>query len=860
MLFVRAGAPLTLAYNYAPVIPRRTAHTATPAVSVRRRRKGLDTLCSSITRVPAVVQWWHRQTLPLGCSRASLQASWPEAPLTTSRRLHSSKRNCDTAVDKSFALYLHSLLRSTGPLPVSKLAGMIGDEHLERLGKEGIGLAQFIRLHSEVFHEIQLPDRVHVAMTHELCSPFRTPDQKTLGLRVIGLLTIAQHMQGTQVTASLGFSSATPTVSELCKALRHWSLVSAVQLKRFLRQFEDIFWFHPLTEYVRLRCARQYTAALGPGPKPLLPSERSLNDAKKSRLQLWLGAVVPSQYHVPLSYLLDSASVTNMSVTLFGSEAPSLQEVQLAFQQLPPQFVDVRVFGSSPTAIFVRLLRPEPLLLQAGVPTYTLDAPAPELAASRYDPALLGRKVTEALQKGAAEDRVRRLQLVKGLFLASLRECVAADLVHEIELFYGLAEGGDLRVSVLLFDRLRHLWEVQLDASQVRPWAFLPLSEQPSSLTLETSPVPRALVRLQRILAVKGPKLPAELYAELPEDVREALLRTYGPLKEGTEPPNASVPPAPSPSSDTTVAAKIIGSFVRTHSLFLTQTGDYVCTPRLAAEAQRRPTNAGAHPSEGKEGEESTSAVEAPVPAPALLRCANPEAEMSEVEIAQFMHDAIPVGQTVLVDALRTVLHTEQLRRGMRSDKARRFVRREFFERHHRFFKVYEYFAYDKLVVGRAEDPSPPPHVLQPQMTCIEDVIKFIALMSSISATDGALTRSLPRQGRMILKAVGSVIDLAEQLPMWFLTQRDKNNFSSSLIRYIGPLAESETRSEWALTPPPAGVLTRKVPNNPFADIGPEELEGKPTGWNEEWNEDEDDEDGRQASRALPLASSSTPS
>ncbi|CAM67970.2 conserved hypothetical protein [Leishmania infantum JPCM5] len=840
MLPARTGALRSLAYHCVAATSNGATYTATPDAPVGRHGKALGRLRGSTPGVPAIAQTRRHPALLLGGSAARLQFSCRGEPLMMSCRLNSVRQTfAGSTVDDRFIAYLRSLLRSTGPIPISKLASMIGDEHLERLGNVGGGLAQFIRWHPEAFIEVQLPGRVHVAMSNDAALPFRSNEDKTLGLRVIGLLTIAQHMAGTQMATSLGFSSATPTVTELCKALRHWSLVSPIQLKRFFHQYEEVFWYHPMSLYVRLRWAKPCTTPAPPAR--CLSPDHALARAQHSRLQLWLSAVLPSQYHVPLSYLMDAALMANMSATLFGCEAPSLEDVRHAFQQLPPQFVDVRAFGTSPMAIFVRLLRPEPLLLQAGVRSYTSDAPPPESAASHHDPTRLGRKLTEALQKGAAEDRLKHLGLVKGLHMVHLRNCVPADLVREIEVFYGLVEGGDLRVSVLLLDRLRHLWEVQLDSSRVRPWAFLPASEQPSSLTLETSPVPRVMVHLQRILADNGPQLPADLYAALPEDLKEALLRTYGPVEEADATP------------DTTTGADAVSSFVETHSLFFMRQGDHIYTPRLAAEELQQPARADATLSGARGGEEGAYVGRPLGPTSSPRGPAKPEVEMSEIEMAQFLHDAIPVGQPVAVDALRSALVREQRRRRLSGEKARRFVRREFFERHKRLFKLYEFFAYDKLIVGRAEDPSPPPHVLQPRMTNIGQVIKFIALLSSQSATDGALTRALPRDGRMLLKAVGSATDLAEQLPMWFLAQRDKHNFSSSLIRYIGPLAESEKPSTWALKPPPSGVLTRKVPNDPFADIGSENLDGKPAGWNDEWNEDEVDGDAKQAASDSPL-------
>ncbi|KAG5504912.1 hypothetical protein JKF63_04358 [Porcisia hertigi] len=855
MRLARTGRPRQLAYRCFISLPGVDLDAATSNARLGSRPTVLSSLRCSTAAGSATVQERYPRDLLLGCGTSRFQNSWRGPPLRTSRRLHSVQRNVGRpSDDDQLIAYFRSVLRSTGPVPISKLASMVGDEYLERLGREGGGLAQFMRRHPETFSEVQLPGRVHVAMANETCAAFRTGEQKSLGLRIIGLLTIAQHMPGTQVATSLGFSTPTPTVSELSKVLRHWSLITPVQLARFLNQYTGVFRLHPSTQQVRLRSVKSVAAP----PQPSLP-EHSPPDTKDSRFQLWLSTVVPSQYHVPVSYIMDSAATANTTMGLFSSPQPSLEDIRLAFQELPPQFVDVRAFGSSPMAIFVRLLRPEPLFLQVGVPAYTASSPAPEVAASRYDPTLLGRRLTEALQKGAAEDHLMRMRLLKGLDLAHLRECVPAEVVHAIEVFYGLVEGGDLRVSVLLLDRLRHLWEVQLNSSRVRPWAFLAASEQPSSLTLETSPVPRVMVHLQRMLADKGAQLPADLYADLPQDLQTALLRTYAPLGGADESCGAATSSAPEPSPDTSVSTQVMCSFVNTHSLFFLKQGDLIYTPRLAAEQLQRPKANDTAFSEAMEDRGGTSAAMPLSSLPAAPLQGKPEGHMSDLETAKFLHDILPVGQPVMVDALRNALLAEHHRRGMPPDKARKFVRREFFERHKRFFTLYEYFAYDKLVVGRAEDSPPPPHVLQPRMTCIEHVIKFIALLSSNSATDGTLTRSLPRDGRVILKSIGSVTDLVEQLPMWFLVQRDKHNFSSSLIRYIGPQAESETPSEWALKRPPTGVLTRKVPNNPFADIGPEEVDDMPVGWNEDWNEEEHDGGAEQEATTPPLARDAAP-
>ncbi|KAK7196512.1 hypothetical protein NESM_000588900 [Novymonas esmeraldas] len=780
--------------------------------AMKVRRAGGPVVLSST----AAVRLWRR------CGTTTASAS---GAVVGSRRLTSTVPPPLPPKKKKFhdearVSELRAALRCTGPVPLPKLAAVIGDAQLEGISRDYGGLVNFIHTYGTWFSSVQLPGRVHVVVGAELTSWFRTPDDKTMGLRIIGLLTVAHYLPGTQTATMLGFTSTTLKVMDLCKAMRCWSLVAPAQLTQFVKLHEHVFVYSSVTRTVRLRSQRP-TSQLSSqqAPSVTAPTEADKTEASGNRLKAWLGMTVPSQYHVSIAHLMDIAEMTNSTVTLFGRLEPSLQDVQKVFQKLPPQFVDVRAFGNSPMAVFVRLLRPEPLLLRTGVSSYTVESPAPELATAQFNPTKLAVALTAALQTAAAQDAQRHLQLTHGFHLTQLRDVVPASLVSDIERFYGLVRGGDLRVSVLLLDRLRHQWEVQLDTSRVRPWSFLPQSAQPSSLTLETSPVPRVMLWLQWLLSSEGMQTPAALFEKLPLELQEPLLETCG-----------SADAAASPSA----GAAAVQAFVRTHSLYFTEKGELIGTPLLTAavpvaEAKK------------KEKDDDGSLTRVTFGRSSLAT----EQHITDLDLALALHQHLPHGQPVLSDLLRSSVLAESNFRGKPPAKLQRFVRREFFMQFPTWFKAYEMFAFDKLVVGRPGDAPPPPHMLQPPMPTIQHVIKFMALLASQSATDGAITRLLPRDGRAILRCFGSVTDVAEQLPMWFIVRRDKRNAASSLIRYIGPLAETDTPSPGALQPGPPGVLTRKIPNNPFANVEPYGVSGRPVGWHDDWNEDEEAEEAK---------------
>lgn len=54
---------------------------------------------------------------------------------------------------------------------------------------------------------------------------------------------------------------------------------------------------------------------------------------------------------------------------------------------------------------------------------------------------------------------------------------------------------------ILIFDRLRHHFDVNFNINSVRPWNILAEDLQPSSLTTETTPLPLVLRALRLALS-----------------------------------------------------------------------------------------------------------------------------------------------------------------------------------------------------------------------------------------------------------------------------------------------------------------------------------------------------------------------
>ncbi|KPA85619.1 putative mitochondrial hypothetical protein [Leptomonas pyrrhocoris] len=758
------------------------------------------------------------------------------------------------------ALSIRSVVRNTGPIPLSKLTPLLADEFLETIGNTGMSLAKFIEQRPNYLSVVHLPGHVVITMPFHLSKHFDGDEKQKLGIWVLALLSATHFLPGQPQVAALGLSSPQPTVEELSNALRLWTIVSPTRLEIFLRSEPKLFAVHAGTRRVRCLVVNAITpneTAMRSAAGRLEPLLKAIKPYESSKFALWLRTVVPSQFHVPVSYVIKQARELNALETAFGTTSPTLEQIKGQFQQLPSGFADIRAFGDALNTVFVRVIDPEPLLLEAGVPNYGgINAP-PELSAADHNPTQLAQELTAALEQYASQSELTRARMVKGLEMSRLRDYVPASLMRKLEQFFGFSEKDDPRVCILLLDRLRHLWEVQLNAGTARLWAYLPESEMPSSLTLQTSPSPRVLLHCQRLLVECGAQPLMDLYNVLPSDLKSAFMNLYSPpYEKPTEgaisavvahdasaassllTPLVSSPPSPPSETCITGALQI---FLRAHSLFFFMKDDLVHASRSiqpvhnerVSPIMQKERAAGLHrqgmPTAGKNGKRESAK--------------HRELPLTDFEVAQVVYDTLPPDSWILVDSLRRYLCMPKPDFFMKKSRGLpvQTFRREFFERHHRFFDLHELFAFDKLVVSRAAMEVKETHLVAPRIHTIYHLIKLMALLSVDSISDASLTRRIPLKGRIILKSIGSVTDLAQQLPMWFVVRRDEVNCGASLIRYIGPLA-NPPRSAYALKPHPSGVLTRKVRNDPFADIPPDNVEGGSVdGWNDDWNEDEED-------------------
>jgi hypothetical protein len=739
---------------------------------------------------------------------------------------------------------VRSAVRATGPIPLSKLTPLLPDEFLEVLSQKGIGLAAFIERYPSFLVNVHLPGHIIVTIPQELLAEFRTMQRKQMATWVISLLSAAHFLPNQPQVVAMGLSCPHPTTEELSKALRRWTLISVDRLEGFLQSSSGLFAFVKHSRRVRLLVLNNITpseAAMQSVRGGLAPRLKAAKTQESSRFEVWLRTVVPSQFHVPVSYVMDTAKLLGATEAIFGSKTPSLELIKGQFQQVSASVVDIRAFGDALHTVFVRVINPEPLLLEGGVPSFRLDTDTPELKAHHHNPTALALELTASIEQYAAQSSLTRARIAKGLQMARLRDYVPATLMRKLEAFYGFSEHDDPSVCILLLDRVRHMWEVQLSEGTARPWSFLPESELPSSLTLQTSPSPRVLLHTQRLLLECGGQPLIDLYNVLPADLKTAFMELYAsPARVPTT--NGAAAEAPPP--DEAQIMQALQAFVRTHSLFFFTKDNWIFTSRSPRDSEKNVS-----PLLKKEREVNLSRRAAAMMTSARKPGSpgvNPVplggAKLTDAEIAKAVYDALPEDDWILADALRNYLYTSRRftsSHGSRDLSVQTF-RREFFERHHNMFTIHTMFGFDKLVVSRRNFKVRAPNMLCPRIDTIRRVIKMMALLSVDSISDGSLTRRLPQEGRTLVKTLGTVTDIAEALPMWFVVHRDEINFGSSLIRYIGPLAETPP-SPFALKPPPSGVLTRKVPNDPFAEIATEtNVTGDSVdGWNEDWNEED---------------------
>lgn len=724
---------------------------------------------------------------------------------------------------------LRALLRHTGPLPVSQMSSRMNDEFLEKVAALEGGLVQFLRDNTRYFHVVSLPGGIHVAMASEVTFKFKSRHQVS-GALLIALLTAAAFFPG-----KTGLSSTQPTIKELTQAhnvIRSISLDAVMEIVTVYRIF---FTPDPSRQRVRLTTPPVVTA----------PSAVQQVSASQARLHAFLHTYLPSQFHVPFSYLQQLPDASDV----FPKGTPTVVDIQQLVSSLPNDVaVDLRVFGPSPAHVFLRLLHPTPLLASCssaatGHATAAVHV-TPEEAAAAYSPVRLAHKVTYHLQTLLAKNRLHYLSLSKnGLRVDQLDQLLPADVLEEIRRLYGIygastataerrdstvaADGPDPTVAVLLFDRFRHVYDVNLAEYVVRPWSLLPRGEQPSSLTEETSPLPRVLRHCQDILNIHGSLPPLQLFEALPKVAQTQLLEVFR-----SSSPN-DMQTGPTVATDEGTVKQVMMDYAVTHSLYIFHRGGLMYTPQTAAReagrrpTEQRPTSESAQKNElGRLGGEVRSQSDRDIEKEILI---------SEAARAKYLGDTLKPGE--LVDAYPFLrFHSNK---GMR-DYA---YRKDFFFRYPQHFRAYQLFFNSNIIVGRVDTAPPPAHVLAPRINTLEALIKLMALVSIGGALETTILNATTDEGRATLKRFGTYTDVAEQLPMWFDVKRNIRQPAASIITYIGtamPAAQSENG-----TVAPAKAQQRlekrrvlKVVNDPFAALPHVEDDEV---WNPDWDEEESD-------------------
>eukprot|EP00796_Vickermania_ingenoplastis_P010236 gene10236-7175_t len=347
----------------------------------------------------------------------------------------------------------------------------------------------------------------------------------------------------------------------------------------------------------------------------------------------------------------------------------------------------------------------------------------------------LAQKVVMALQDYCKASPENHTSMRKGLSMSEILAILPDDLGDSLSSLFVEQSivKSDKSFAILFFDRLRHVFDVRFGEGTVRLWSVVPPAEQPSTLTWETTPLPLLLRHL--LASLVSPLTPQDLYENCPPLLRWQLHKLYD---TGTQ----------------TDGGAAIRLFVSHHAMFmfLAQDGS-VYTPQLLV-SQKKP----------------------------------PGAHLTDAEKAKAVCEILPGTGAVDLMAFMTS------ERGRQLPFSTRNISETFVSRYPNLFRLYSPFASNRTVVGRVGVPPPPADLLNPSFTSIDDIIKFVALHAIGGVTESTIMNNLSKEGRALVRRVGTPSDLAEQLPMWFDVRKDKFNGGASLITYL-PGSTSETAS-----------------------------------------------------------------
>ncbi|KEG09553.1 hypothetical protein DQ04_05031000 [Trypanosoma grayi] len=603
------------------------------------------------------------------------------------------------------------ILRRHGALPLPRITALLSDEALEVMQNVKGGLRRYMQERPVHFHVEVLPSGVTVAMLTTELRRARFGDSSRLLTQVLAHVAASPQQQ---LTVSQVFRAL--------PALEQRKCGNEKRLESLLLQEASLLTVH---NGVVKAAPTSFMARRGisHAPPPPLPNRTAkvcesvpeaphtsstfAEDAKLNKLLALLYRKVPFSYYVPLRLVVESSQ----SFMCFA-HGISVDEILEELHRVPATTLDCRVIGGELDDVFLRMMDAERR-------PYTGDE---SKLARHYEVLPLGAPLLDAFRGYAAASPENRQRLQSGISMGDLKNVLPSDLLQRL-FIYSTADKES--ACIFIFDRLRHLFDVNMTAYKVRLWEVLAAHAQPSSLTWQTTPLPLVLRHFLMALSEK-PLSPEAVLAAIPMWSKKQLQCAYDTVE----------------------------AFVAHHSLYLLLKDGLVWTPYLAAASQgaRVPTTSRS----GAVGRNLTDAVK-----------------------ARMLMEVMPLHHPL--DWNRFRLHP--LVRELPFET--RNMRPEFFERHRECFRVYEVLGSTSFIVGRRDGIPPAPELLQPPCNSLSDLVRQMALFSIGGAQESTVLNNLSKEARMMMRRYGSLENIAMQLPMWFDVRNERQEPGCAIISYI---------------------------------------------------------------------------
>lgn len=662
-------------------------------------------------------------------SKIGILSAIPTVFLPKWRLFHYSVRRCSVS-DSIF-----SVLRERGPTPISKISSELSDSDLEEVSDSGSSIVDLLKRRNDVV-VVTIVKSLHIAFLKDMLQQVEPSHKRGVALLLASVAALQCFPK--MFSSSSHLSTPVIHVEMLFRIATKEGFTSFFDssdaVHRILHRYPSLFKLGR-NGHVRLSLPSVTSNAITPPTVEMNPSSSSSFagqlSAKQNMLFSALKKCFSESIYIPLRAWLISTNGFWCSLPLdhLLSRLDDLQKND-------PSLIDVRKFGDEPECIFIRILgrQADGLTIE--------DERKKNIPDIQQKLFMLGNQAAKELQRFISQNRENYLAVLKGLTMNQLNQILTAEIRSQTFqlLFPDMGEKKEFppEALILLFDRLRHIFDVSFSSGTVRLWSALPPSEQPSTLTWESSPLPLVLRYLLSSLQ-SHPKSLQQLYECLPSTLQSQLNQLYcQQTKNDVDVVYGSL-------NLVGDSCERIRLFISQHSMFMFLAQDgLVYTPHLVISQNQKKT-----------------------------------VNLSDSEKAIALFNALPC-----IDAV-------DLMSFLGSDAGRQLpfpaktVSETFVSRFPSFFKIYSPFASHRTIVGRVGVSPPPVNFLNPKFESVDDIVKFIALHAVGGVTESAIVNNLSKEGRAWLKRIGTPTELAEQLPMWFDVRRDKFNCGASLITYI---------------------------------------------------------------------------